>query len=118
MAFSTDAKNAAVDAVAERGKYISLHSDDPGTDGSHEIDVDREKTDWPDASDGKSTGDQVKFKDAPAEHYKYFGVWSEDEDGDFIHGNKLNPSVKLDDQGEIDVTPSIRWPDDDESDSD
>lgn len=110
MAFSETAENAAVDGVAAKGGYISLHSADPGTTGANEISgVGRQKTTWGAAASGTATGSQVTYPSAPAADYKYFGVWTAATGGTFLHGNLLTPEVTLGAAGKLNVTPSISW---------
>ncbi len=111
MAFTTAAKDAAVNALSALGSYISLHSSDPGTTGANEIaGLTRQQTTWGSSTSGTATGSQVTFATAPAGAYAWYGVWTAASGGVFRWGFQLSPGVTLSDVGVVLVTPRITFP--------
>lgn len=110
MSFTTASKNTAVDALTALGSYISLHSGDPGVDGSNVVAVSRQQTTWGAASSGTANGTQVTFSSVPAGSYTHYGVWSAATGGTFRWGFALSPGVTLSDVGTVLMTPRVTFP--------
>lgn len=108
MGIPDKTKLEACKAVADLGKYVTVFTDDPGTDGDHEgDDVERAETDWSD-DDDKVVGDEVNVKVGEGT-YKHAGVYSKEDGGDFIGSAEFeDDDVKVSGSGgSIDVT--IEW---------
>ena len=112
MAFTTAAKNAAVDAIIALGNWISLHTADPGTTGASEASgggYARQQSAHGAAASGVATGAEVSFSNIIAAAYTHFGYWSAVTAGTFRHGNVLTPSMTLGGTGTLKVTPSVSF---------
>lgn len=112
MPLAPIAKEAAADAIAALGNFISLHTADPGTTGTNEATggspaYARQPTTWPsgDAIDGIVDGSQVVI-DVPPGTYTHFGIWTAASGGTFIGGDAIT-STPMGAQGQIKVTPKI-----------
>ncbi|AXH67830.1 head protein [Mycobacterium phage Bromden] len=113
MAFTTGAKNDAVNATVTGYTWISLHTGDPGTTGASEASggsYARKQTTWPTSTAGVSLGSKVSFTNLIAAGYTHYGVWSAASGGTFRFGNPLSPGVTLNGPGGIDVTPKCEFP--------
>lgn len=87
--FSTNGKNAMLDALAALAKYVSVHDDSPGDNGANEISggapaYARKSITWNGAASGiLDSSNQPQF-DIPAGTYvKYIGFWSAVSGGTF-----------------------------------
>lgn len=102
-------KNNLVTAYTAQGRWISLHTADPGTTGINEATggtpaYARQQTTWAAAASATSTGTQVTIDVAPGT-YTYMGLWSAATGGTFVD-KVLITSTTLGAQGQILVTPS------------
>lgn len=107
MAFSSTAKNVAVDAIAANARYISLHSANPATNGANEITaIARVGTTWGTSANGTKTGSSVTLT-VPAEtSFSYWGVWTTTTGGTFYYGGTL-PAENYVAAGTYTFTPSL-----------
>lgn len=102
---------ASVAAVAALGRWISVHTGNPGTTGANEATggspaYAREQTTWgAGIADGIENGSQVTV-DLPAGTYTYFGVWSTETGGTFIIGGIIVTTI-LGVQGTVLVNPKL-----------
>ena len=88
-------QNAAADAVAALGDYVSLHSADPGSTGASELagsGYARQACTWDSADDGEAALAAEEEFDVPAGTVAYFGVWTESTGGTFLGGGALSAS--------------------------
>lgn len=111
MAFTTAAKDTAVNSLTALGTYISLHSGDPQTTGANEVaSAGRQATTWGTSSGGTAAGTQVSFTSVPAGSYTHYGVWTAANGGTFRWGFELSPGVTLSDVGTVLMTPRVTFP--------
>ena len=111
MAFTTTTKDTAVNALTALGRYISLHSGDPGTLGTSEIaGTTRQQTTWAASSSGTANGSQVTFASVPSGSYTHYGVWTAGTAGTYLWGFALSPGVTLSDVGTVLMTPRVTFP--------
>lgn len=111
MAFTTATKNAGVDAITGRGRWITPHTGDPGTTGANLASgVTPQQTTWPSASGGVSTGSQVTYTSAPAAHYTHYGVWDDASMTNFEFGYALDPDITFGGPGTLFITPKVVFP--------
>lgn len=100
MGFAPHVKDKVLDKIL-RGEsfsapatiYVSLHSDDPGSDGSNEIDggsyVRKEAT-FTIASDGYAYSEEdILWNDMPEVEVTHVGIWDDSSTGDFWWGGSL-----------------------------
>lgn len=110
MAIAVNAtKQALADAYTGLGRYISLHTADPGSTGTSEVTggspaYARKQTTWSSGTTGVNTGSQVSI-DAPAGAYTYAGIWTAASGGTFIDKIAITLTT-LGAQGVVQVTPS------------
>lgn len=110
MSYTDAVKNAAVDAMAAMGDWISLHTGDPSNTGaSEDTSVGREQTTWGSSAGGVATGTQVAL-DADDVHYTHYGVWSASTAGTFRWGFPLDPGFEYDAPATAYVTPKLTFP--------
>lgn len=89
MGLNAAAKNLMLDALATAADYVSLHDDDPSTDGSNEISggspaYARKAHTWNAASSGALDNSNAPEFDVPAgTTVKFVGLWSADTGGTF-----------------------------------
>jgi hypothetical protein len=110
MALSNAALEAAANAVAALGAYISLHTADPGTTGASEAAYGgyvRILTTWTaGGSDGINTGSAITFLSVAAGTYLGMGQWSAVTAGTYVAG-KTFPSIVLSGVANITLTPRV-----------
>jgi hypothetical protein len=106
MALIPGEVNAIIDFETARLDKVSIHSDDPGTTGVHELSggsYARVALTWPSAAGGSSTTTQVSVNVPAGGPYGYFGVW--DNDGTtFRGGNALSTAETFGADGQLKVT--------------
>lgn len=110
MAFTNNAKNAAVDGIAAAATYISLHTADPGTTGTNEVSggsYARVQTTWAAASGGSRTGSQAVLNVPAGTTIAYWGIWSAASAGNFHYGGTLPASETYGSAGTYGLTPTI-----------
>ena len=110
MAIPTATTQAATNAVASLGRYISLHTAAAGTTGASEASVGgyaRQQTTWT-ATGGNNNGSQVSIPVA-AGTYVEAGIWSAATSGTFVGSSAFTGgNVTVSGSGaSINVTPSI-----------
>ena len=111
MVISVDAtKEALATAYTGLGRWISLHTGDPGTTGANEATggspaYARKQTTWSVGGvDGIQTGSPVEI-DIPAGTYLYAGIWSVVSGGTFVDKVLITPAI-AGAQARIVVTPT------------
>lgn len=73
--------------------YASVHSADPGLDGSNEIaGVTREALTWNPGTPGQVVADQVIFDVPAGETVNYVGLWSALAAGTFLESVAVQPT--------------------------
>lgn len=111
MAGYTDAtKNAAVNAIAGLGVYISAHTADPGTTGTSEVaggSYARQATTWGAASAGVRAGSQISASIPAGTTITHWGIWSASTAGTFVGGFALSASEVFGSAGTWQHTPTI-----------
>lgn len=111
MAGYTDAtKNAAVNAIAALGAYISGHTADPGTTGTNEVaggSYARQLTTWGAASAGVRAGSQISASIPASTTITHQGVWSASSGGTFIGSVALSSPEVFGSAGTWQHTPTI-----------
>lgn len=111
MATGTPAATREALAVAYigLGNWISLHTEDPSTNGQNELtggSYARKQTTWTaGASDGQAVGSQVTF-DVPASTVKWAGIWSAASGGTFIDKIAI-PQTQVGAPAQVLVTPTV-----------
>ena len=114
MAFSTQFRNDAVNAVAQSAaaNVYSLHTADPGTTGANEATggspayARKTASGFPVGANGTSTNGQVVF-DVGAGTYTHWGRW---KGGFFYEGGALPAPEIFNGQGTIGFTHTILHP--------
>ena len=104
MALSDDGKSVMLTALAGDAVYVSLHTSDPGTDGSNEATggspaYARKSITWSAASSGTLAASNAPVFDVPAGTYAYFGLWSAATSGTFYGSGALSASETFAAQG-------------------
>jgi hypothetical protein len=110
MGFTDAALNAAVDAVAGLGTWISAHTGDPSTTGANEVaggTYAREQTTWGSASSGDRVGSQVSIDIPASTTVTHWGIWSAVSGGTFRGGFEISPSEGFGAAGVLNVTPTL-----------
>lgn len=111
MAGYTDAtKNAAVNAIAALGVYISAHTADPGTTGTSEVSggsYARQATTWGTAAAGVRAGTQISASIPAGTTITHQGVWSAVSAGTFIGSVALTSPEVFGSAGTWQHTPTI-----------
>lgn len=104
MAYSVAGRNAAVDAEGALGRWMTLHTADPGTTGANEgAGVTRGQATFPAASGGSSAAPPVAIA-VPAGTYSHWGSWSASSGGAFIDGGSLPAPVTFPSPGTYNLT--------------
>lgn len=114
MAFNTNFRNDAVNAVAQNGaaNVYSLHTGDPGTTGANEVTggspayARKTATGFPAAASGAATNSQVVF-DVPAGTYTHWARWKA---GVFYEGGPLPAAETYNGQGTLGLTHTVSHP--------
>lgn len=104
MGLSTAGADVGLDAVGAVGLFVSLHTADPGTDGSNEVTggspaYARQACTWDAASGGSMALAAVEEFDVPAASVSHFGVWSASTAGTFYGGGALSDTEVFAAQG-------------------
>ncbi|GGV34273.1 hypothetical protein GCM10010182_67710 [Actinomadura cremea] len=98
MGFTSAVRDAMLDLIDEGGSlpaaYVSLHTADPGTDGSSEVtggSYARQAATWAAASGGeKDSSAEVVFNIPSGTTITHVGLWSASTSGTFRGGGPLN----------------------------
>jgi hypothetical protein len=94
MALTDGALDAMLDAFAGVAGYVSLHTDNPSTNGANEVtggSYTREVTPWDSASAGTLTTDSSIVFDVPSgTTIQFIGYWSAATAGTFYGSRALN----------------------------
>jgi hypothetical protein len=114
MAFNTNFRNDAVNAVAQNGaaNVYSLHTGDPGTTGANEVTggsppyARKTATGFPTSTTGTATNSQVVF-DVPPGTISHWGRWKA---GVFYEGGALPASELYNGQGTLGLTHTVSHP--------
>ena len=110
MAYSTSARNAALDGVGALGTFISMHTADPGTTGASEVSggtYARVATTFAAAANGQKTGSQVTLNIPASTTITHWGLWSAASAGTFICGGALSSSSTYSSAGTYNFTPTL-----------
>ncbi len=97
MGYAVEVHNAQLDLLDEDGtypaKYLSLHTDDPGDTGAHEVtggSYERQAITWQPAADGAKTINETPVFQIPSSTtIKFFGLWSVSSGGSWRGGDAL-----------------------------
>lgn len=88
--------NYLLTQLGTQGRWISLHSGDPGTTGANELSTSggnptyaRKQTTWGTPAAGVMAGTAQTFDIAAGRSVSYFGVWSAASGGSWITGGPL-----------------------------
>lgn len=110
MAFTDTTLNAAVDAIAALGTWISAHTGDPSTTGANEVtggSYGREQTTWGAASAGDRVGSEVSIAIPAGTTVTHWGIWSAENAGTFVGGFALDAEEAFGSAGTLDHTPTL-----------
>lgn len=110
MGFTDATLNAAINAVAALGDYISAHTGDPSTTGANEVaggSYARQQTTWGSASSGDRVGSQVQIAIPASTTVTHWGIWSAVSAGTFIGGFDLSPDQVFSTAGTLAHTPTL-----------
>lgn len=110
MAFTDATLNAAVDAIAARGDWISAHTGDPSTTGANEVTgggYARQQTTWGAAAGGDRAGSQVAISIPAATTVTHWGIWSAAAAGTFVGGFPLDAEEAFGSAGTLNHTPTL-----------
>ena len=87
MALTSGALDAMLGGFTAVASHVSLHTDNPGTNGASEVEggtYSRESSDWAAASGGTAVNDGPIVFDVPAATtIKFLGYWSAPTNGTF-----------------------------------
>lgn len=113
MAFSIEFREALAIHGTSRGDRISLHTDNPGTTGAHEITgyagYSRQTTVWnAGAVDGVVTGSEVTFEVPPGTTVSHIGCSS--SSGAFQWGYALENPINFPGSLTVKITPKMDLP--------
>lgn len=110
MAFTSTAKNAAVDGIGTNATYISLHTADPSTTGASEVSggtYARVATTWGSSSAGSKAGSAATINVPAATTITYWGLWTAVTAGTFYYGGVLPASETYGGAGTYALTPTL-----------
>jgi len=99
MPYSTVGKNAMLDYLAGVAVYVSLHTGDPGDDGSNEVSggdpaYARQSITWNSASSGSLDSSNTPEFDVPSSTtVAYVGFWSAESAGTFYGAADVTDEV-------------------------
>lgn len=110
MALSNTAKNLMLDELGSVAVYVSLHDDDPGSNGSNEISggspaYARKSVTWNSAANGNLDSSNTPEFDVPASTtVTHFGLWSAATSGTYYGGGALSAPEAFAGQGKYTLT--------------
>lgn len=99
MPYSSNGKNAMLDALAALAVFVSLHDDDPGDTGANEVTGGtpayiRKAVTWESATCGMLDSSNAPVFDVPAgTTVKYVGFWSAETVGAFYGAADVTDEV-------------------------
>lgn len=111
--------DVALNAVAGRGGWLSLHTADPGTTGTSELTggspaYARKQTTWGSSSSAVVTGSAQTLDIPPNKTIGWYGVWTASTGGSFVTGgplrnagNTANITESYTEQGQYALTPKL-----------
>lgn len=111
MALATNAiKTALLDAYAAQGRWISLHTADPGSTGAGEVSggtpaYGRKQTTWGAPANGEMVGSKVSIP-VPATTVVGAGLFTAETGGTYLDKFSV-PSTTVSANADIDVTPKV-----------
>ncbi len=97
MPFTDSALNDAIDGLAANARWVSAHTDDPGSTGANEVTggtYARQQTTYAAASSGDRAGSQVAIPIPAGTWVPYWGLWSAVSGGDFKGGFLLGATAE------------------------
>ncbi len=94
MSLQDNALNIMLDAFGTAAAYVSLHTDNPSTNGANEVSngtYARQESNWDAADAGNLTNDAPIVFDVPGSTtIKFLGYWSADTGGTFYGSRALD----------------------------
>lgn len=109
MAYTSGALNLMVDSLADLVVELSLHDDDPSTDGSNELTGSgyaRQTPTWGAAASGTATMSGTLTFSVPAGTVAYVGYWGTAGAGTFYGSDALDSPETYAGSGEFKLTSS------------
>ena len=112
MPFTAAVRNNQATSLANESKWISLHTADPGANGSAECSVSgyarKAATGWNGPSNGIVSAAEVEFVlGAPGGTFTHYGLWGSATGTDFKGGFALSATATISPSGSVKVTPTI-----------
>lgn len=110
MAFTSTAKNSAVDAIGAAATYISMHTGDPSTTGASEVSggtYARVATSWGSSSAGSKAGSATTVNIPASTSISYWGLWTAVTAGTFYYGGTLTAPESYGGAGTYVLTPTL-----------
>lgn len=106
MSLNDTALNAMADHLGTLITHVSLHSADPGANGSNEVATNRVPVTWNPASSGDiSLASSLSFTGGPASGaVTYLGLWSAATGGTFYGASPVAGDQTMNAAGEYTVT--------------
>lgn len=101
--------DAAVDGAAAEITHVSLHTDDPSTNGANEAtggSYARKALTWGASSGTEADATQVTF-DVPAGTFTHFGLWDASTSGTFLGGEPLSDAETFAAPGQLKLTVTL-----------
>lgn len=112
--FSIAAENAAVNAITASARWVSLHTADPGDNGTtaagNEVTggtYSREQTTWDGAANSADTGTAVTIDVPSGTTITHWGLWDAATGGTFYFGGALPASETFGSNGTYSLTPTL-----------
>jgi hypothetical protein len=94
MSLQDNALNIMLNAFGTAAAYVSLHTDNPSTNGANEVSngtYARQEPNWDAADAGNLTNDDAIVFDVPGSTtIKFLGYWSQDTGGTFYGSRALD----------------------------
>jgi hypothetical protein len=110
-AFTSTAKNAAVDAIGSAATYIALHTADPGGTSTAEVSggsYARVQTTWGSSSGGSKVGSQAVLNVPAGTTITYWSLWSASSGGTCYYSGALPASETYGSAGTYGLTPTLQ----------
>lgn len=109
MAYSTTAKNAALDGIGAAATWISAHTADPGTTGANEVTgggYARKQTTWSAASGAEKVGSTAVLDIPAGTNVTHWGLNTAVTAGTFYYGGDSTDEA-YSSNGQYGVTPKL-----------
>lgn len=109
MAYTTGAKNAALDGIGAAATWISGHTADPGTTGTNELTgggYTRVQTTWSAASASAKVGTTAVLTVPTGNTVTHWGLWTAVTAGTFFFGGD-STDESYSSGGQYGVTPTL-----------